>query len=815
MSLNTTGMALLGALCVAANAQVSVVRQPLAATAALSSPYIVNREPLQPSRFVRLPVGSIEPRGWLRQMLETQRDGMTGRLAEISPWLRFEGNAWAEPEDGHSGWEEMPYWLKGYGDLGYVLKDEAIIAEARRWIEAILATAQPDGWFGPLALKTSIGGQADLWPNMVVLNILQTFHEATGDERVIPFMTNYFRWQLDQPAGDGFVAGYWPKMRVGDNIESVLWTYNRTGDAWLLDLARKLHTHAARWDEGVANWHGVNITQGFREPVNFWQLDGSYRLLSAAERNWQQFMGLYGQMAGGGFATDENARPGYDDPRQGFETCSIVEGMHSYQMLMRMTGHPVWADRSEELAFNTMPASMTPEQTGLRYLTAANQPQSDHHNHSPGIENRGTMLSFSPWQVYRCCQHNVSHGWPYYAEELWTGSADGGLLTALYAASQVTAQVAGGHEVTITEETEYPFGETVTLSVDTAAPVNFPLYLRIPRWAANASVTLNGAPLDVQTEPLSYVRIEREWQAGDRVVLTLPMRLAVRTWEQQHGAVTVDRGPISYSLRIGENWERYGGTDEWPEFDVLPTTPWNYGLVLDPVDPTANLEVVERPGRVAANPFRQDSVPIVIRAQARRIPEWGFDEHDLISVLQQSPARSREPVETVELIPMGAARLRLAVFPTVAPDGQIWLPPDRAPVRASHVFGGDTIAALTDGLEPANSADRDIPRHTFWPNVGTSEWIELNYAEPRELSSVAVYWYNDEAAGGHCRPPAAWRVVYRDGDEWVPVSEASGYGLANDTYNTVTFVPVTTDGLRLEIDLQPELSVGILEVRAQ
>src|SRR6187455_265089 len=95
------------------------------------SPYVANRPPLLPSAFLKLPIGSIEPRGWLRHQLELERNGMIGRLKEISPWLNFEKSAWGNPRgEGERGWEELPYWLKGYGDLGYVLQDEKVIAEA-------------------------------------------------------------------------------------------------------------------------------------------------------------------------------------------------------------------------------------------------------------------------------------------------------------------------------------------------------------------------------------------------------------------------------------------------------------------------------------------------------------------------------------------------------------------------------------------------------------------------------------------------------------------------------------------------------------
>ncbi len=261
---------------------------------------------------------------------------------------------------------------------------------------------------------------------------------------MLPFLTRYFRWQLGRPDSD-LGAGYWPKVRMGDNIESVYWLYNRTGDAWLLDLAKRLQTNMADWTSGVCDWHNVNIAQGFRAPAIYYMQAKEPKYLDAAERNYQTVMGLYGQFPGGGFAGDENCRPGYGDPRQGFETCGIVEFMHSFEMLTKISGEPLWADRNEEIAFNSLPAALTPDLKALHYLTGANMIQLDRQNKSPGVQNEGTMLSYSPYEVYRCCQHNVSHGWPYYAEELWLATADGGLCASLYAASELEAKCRRRH----------------------------------------------------------------------------------------------------------------------------------------------------------------------------------------------------------------------------------------------------------------------------------------------------------------------------------------------------------------------------------
>src|SRR5436190_2476463 len=250
--------------------------------------YVGNRPPLLNSALLKLPIGSITPQGWLRRQLELEAQGMTGRLPEISKWCKFEGNAWADPNgQGHSGWEELPYWLKGYGDLGYVLKDQMIISEARKWIDAVLASQEPDGWFGPRSLKTSLQGKPDLWPHMVMLNVLQSFYEFSGDARVIPFMVKYHQWLNTQP-GANFGNGYWPKIRFGDNIETAYWLYNRTGESWLLELATKIHDNMAKWSSGVIDWHNVNISQGFREPAVYYLQAKDEKFLSAAERNYQK-----------------------------------------------------------------------------------------------------------------------------------------------------------------------------------------------------------------------------------------------------------------------------------------------------------------------------------------------------------------------------------------------------------------------------------------------------------------------------------------------------------------------------------------------
>ncbi len=797
-------------------AQVSCVNAPPLDRA--NAHYVSNKAPLAPSPFVKLPIGAITPRGWLRQMLELEAEGMTGHLTEIAGWCKKDGNAWLSPDGkGHSPWEEMPYWLKGFGDLGYVLRHERILSEAKVWLEGILSSQQPDGWFGPLANKTRLGGRPDIWPNMLAVNALQSLYEFTGDKRVIELLTRYFKWQLSVPDKD-FIVPDWQRVRAGDNLESIYWLYNRTGDAWLLDLAKKVHEHTDPWSERVANHHNVNFAQGFRQPAIYWMQARDDALRLAAYRNYDTFMGEFGQQPGGGMGADENARRGYTDPRQAIETCGIVEFMHSFQMLTKITGDPLWADRCEEIALNNFPASQTPDQKGLHYLTAANQPRLDTRNHAPGIQNGGNMFGYDP-HSYRCCQHNVAMGWPYYAEELWLATPDNGLAASLYAACEVEAKVGDGGAVRITEATEYPFGEVVAFAIAAAKPVRFPLYLRVPRWCAAPKLTLNSKPLDAKAEPLSYLVVEREWKDGDKLELTLPMKLSVRVWAMHGGAVSIDRGPLSYSLKIGEEWKRYGGTDKWPAFAVFPTTPWNYGLEVDPAKPEATIETQEvQLKRAPLTPFVPEGAPLVLKAKARRIPQWDFDRHGLCATLQPSPAFTTEPVETVTLIPMGCARLRISVFPTVSdkPDAHKWAeqPQPAYVASASHCHHGDTTDALCDGQLPKASNDQTLPRFTWWDHKGTAEWVAYKFPKPRTLTWSDVYWFDDTGRGG-CRVPASWKLLYKEGNDWkdVKLAEGSAYGVAKDAFNKVTFEPVTAAEIRLEVQLQPDLSGGILEWR--
>ncbi|MCV6605771.1 MAG: glycoside hydrolase family 127 protein, partial [Porticoccaceae bacterium] len=442
-----------------ATSVVQVVDRP--DTSVTNQHYVSNRAPLAPSALIKLPVGAIKPQGWLLAYLERQRDGLTGNLGEISAWLQKEDNAWLSKDGkGAWGWEEVPYWLKGYANIGYILEDQAMIEEAKIWLDGAINSQRENGDFGP-DQRFKDDGTRDYWANMIMVFALQSWYEHSKDERVIELMARYFR-HLAEVQDTEFLTQYWQKLRAGDLLHSVFWLYNRTGESWLLDFAHKVHRNTADWtqEDHLPDWHNVNIAQAFRQPATYYLLSGEQSHLDASYSNHHFIRKLFGQVPGGMWGGDEVSRLGkyrspYDDPHQAIETCAIVEQLFSNEMMLWITGDPFWADHAEDVAFNTAPAAALPDYKGLRYLTAPNQVTADDTNHAPGIHNEGPFFLMSALSS-RCCQHNHTQGWPYYSENLWMATPDNGAAAILYAANDTQVTLGDGVNATLKVRGNYP-----------------------------------------------------------------------------------------------------------------------------------------------------------------------------------------------------------------------------------------------------------------------------------------------------------------------------------------------------------------------
>lgn len=642
----------------------------------VNTSYRQNKKPLLPQNFIKLPVGAVKPEGWILKLLELQKEGLNGQLGEISAWLDKENNAWLGTGTDY-GWEEVPYWLKGYGNMAYILNDKKMIDETKTWLEAAIQSQRADGYFGPYIEKN---GKPDLWGNMIMIWCLQSYYEYSGDERVIGLMTNYFKWQMSL-ADDLFLKDYWENSRGGDNLLSIYWLYNITGDAFLLELAEKTHRNTANWRQRstLPNWHNVNIAQSFREPASWYMLSKDSADLMATYNVHHLIRNTFGQVPGGMFGADENARMGYIDPRQGTETCGFVEQMASDEILLLMTGDPFWAEHCENVAFNSYPASMMPDLKSLRYITSPNHTISDAKNHHPGIDNRGPFLAMNPFSS-RCCQHNHGQGWPYFIEHLVMATPDNGIAAAIYGSCKASVKVEDGKLVEIVEETNYPFEESIKFTVHTSGKVTFPLYLRIPSWTNNPSVVINGKKIMADLVAGKYVRLEREWKRGDQVVLNIPMKLSQSVWHVNQDSRSIHYGPLTFSLKIKENyvkvgsvetaigdskWQKNADPTKWPSYEIYPASDWNYALVVEDSLPLEqNFEVIRTMWPSDNQPFTVETAPIEIRAKGKKLIGWDIDNHGLTGEIPIKESQKFEAqTNDITLIPMGAARLRISAFP--------------------------------------------------------------------------------------------------------------------------------------------------------
>lgn len=631
---------------------------PFAATAAAGS-YIKNRAPLAEAPFMPLPAGAVSAEGWLLKQLELQKEGLTGNAESLysgandlgagSDWLGGTGDSW----------ERAPYYAKGLVALAYVLNDKALKEKAQKWIDWSIDHQQPSGYFGP-------AGNSDWWARMPMLYAIRDYYEATNDARVIPFFTRYFQYQNSAIGSQPLSS--WGKSRAGDNIEIVFWLYNRTGDAFLLELADKLHDQAYRWTDIFTNnlfnhlqadfqtKHNVNIPQAMKMPAIYSQKSQAQADREAYVRGRAHLLCDHGQPHG---MQSGNEMLAGKSSLTGLELCSVVEQMQSCETAQMILGDASIGDQLEQVAFNALPGALTSDIKGLQYYQQANQAISKHGYYAfAQAYDNGNMPG--PYSGYGCCRFDFHMGWPYFVKTMWAATGDNGLAAMAYGPSTVTALVGDSVAVTIAEQTSYPFGEDVKLVLTTPGDVHFPLKLRIPAWCSEPQVKVNGVAQS-GVAPGAFYAISRTWSNSDVVSLDFPM--SVRVAEEVNGSVSIRRGPLVYSLKIGENWSvRNDYGNGFREYEVLPTSAWSYALLIDKDNPEASIGVNKR--AMPENPYIQSATPVTLTVAARQLTLWNYAHNGRIAT--DPPFGEAEALsDTVQLTltPYGAGTLRVTCFP--------------------------------------------------------------------------------------------------------------------------------------------------------
>ena len=638
---------------------------------------VADKPGLQENPYQEFSLGAIKPAGWLEEMLVRQKEGLSGNLDRLYPLVMGPTNGWLGG-DGDQ-WERGPYWIDGVLPLAYILDDAELIAKVKPWIEWTLASQKENGYFGPDTdyENTIVGIQrnncGDWWPKMVMLKVMQQYYSATGDKRVIDFMTKYFQYQLKTlPVYPLDHWTFWARYRGGDNLMSVYWLYNITGDDFLLDLGEIIYSQTFPFTQIFTshNWwhtgsmHCVNLAHGMKTPLIYYQRHPEQKYVDAAKQGLKDIntfiSGPHGVIIG------DEALHG-NNPTQGSELCTAVEMMFSLENMLQIAGDPDYASQIERIAFNALPTQISDNFMTRQYFQQINQVEISMCDRNFDTNHHGTTTCFGLLSGYPCCTSNMHQGWPKFVQNLFYKTNDGGIAALLYSPSQVKTEI-NGQQILIKEKTVYPFEETVRFQIYTDNPVCFPFHLRIPEWCTAPELHVNGKSIKLDKIKNGIAVIKRTWRNDDLVVLKLPMKIRLTEWYER--SQSVERGPLVYALRLEEKWQwndnvPANGRLDKGFWEVHTTSPWNYALIArDPAKMEEHYRVAVRTD-VTSYPWNISGAPLEIRTKGKKIPDWNIYNGSAGPLPYSIPAgrEIKTSEEDIMLIPYGCTTLRIAEFP--------------------------------------------------------------------------------------------------------------------------------------------------------
>ncbi len=519
-------------------------------------------------------------------------------------------------------------------------------------------------------------------------------------------------------------------------------------------------------------------------------LTGDQEYIRAIDRLWLDMVSRQMYLTGsvGVFDHGEGYSQPYDLPnlKAYNETCAaIANALWNHRMFL-LHGDAKYIDVLERIIYNGFLSGISLSGDQFFYPNPLACDGRFRFNHGDLVR--------SPWFGCSCCPVNVVRFIPSIAGYVYAQRSDE-VFVNLYVAGSGTIQRQAG-KLRLEQQTRYPWDGKVRIVVQPEPAGAFALKLRIPGWAQGRPVpsdlyryangpadpvtlTVNGQAVELSLQD-GYATMRRQWQSGDVVELDLPMPvrrvLAHENVADGRGRVAVERGPVVYCAE---------GAD-------------HDGRVLNLVLPDAAQLIPEHRADVLGG-------VTVLRGEALA----GYRGDD--GAMQTKPA-------SITMIPYYAwchrgANEMVVWLPQTVQLAQVPPPPTLASssrATSSYCWPPDSVTAVNDQAEPANSNDHSIPRLTWWDHKGTAEWLQYDFEKPTKVTAVEVYWFDDTGRGG-CRVPESWRLLYRDGESWKPVQTQDSLGVAKDGYNGVTFEPVMASGLRIELQLQPKFSGGVLE----
>lgn len=639
--------------------------------------------------FTRLPLGAIRARGWLARQMRVEAGGMSGHLDELEPDMIGNPYVTRSRKRGASvAWcseISATYWT-GLVQLAFTLGDPALKQKAAKWVRGVLAAQEQDGYLGSYRRSDNRRQDFNAFGVAWAVRALTAYHEATGDPAVLEACRRGLLW---------FVR-HWGRHRTGYCgpmlIEAMADVYLRTGDRRLL-----------KWAEAYMDWlskqtdfpnsledlsgprldynsvHAVAYGIWAGLPAALFAANGRRDLLRAGEQAARKAVRKCFQLTGGPTSNNEfNGPPGATCET---EYCNFATYADTFSQLGRITGKPSYGDLVEKSVFNGSQGAKKKDGRAIAYMTSPNQYFATSLSSTYG--NRPDVQVYAPVYPVACCPAQAVRVLPEYVRGLCLSDQSGGVVMPCYGPCRIDCAPAPGVRLRITEETDYPFRETVDFTLSLNRPARVPFRLRIPAWCGRARLAINGKPVRGTLKAGRYAALSRIWKTGDTIRLTLPMEArVVQVNDRDFSAkrpLAVERGPLLFCLPINPRWKPTPGKPltrlpkGWSWFEATPINKkiprewrhgklatWNYALNRQQLERPRAMRVIESRTRPAM-PW-VDS-PVKIRVPARRFTSVFPHTTSKNVETYLGPDGLLDRCETIELVPYGCTNLRVSYFP--------------------------------------------------------------------------------------------------------------------------------------------------------
>ncbi|HOO22772.1 MAG TPA: glycoside hydrolase family 127 protein [Clostridia bacterium] len=627
----------------------------------------------------KLPLGEIKPKGWLLNQLKVQAEGLSGHVTELFDDLG-ENSAWLGGK-GES-WERGPYYLDGLVPLAFLLDDVFLKQKAQKWIDSIISSQNAEGFFGP---KHNL----DWWPRMVVTKMLPSYYEATGDERVIPFLLKYYSYMLRHIERHPLYS--WANARGLEELIGIDWLYGMTRKGFLIELGKKIIAQSMDWGEVFENFpytepsehyigkgafnvrkvlfygrdfvsnilglkpmkreriikrnnhkfnrfyhltHGVNIAMALKYPALKGSFIGEKGLYGQAKEGYRRLMMSHGTAAGL-YTCDEHLSGPY--PTQGIELCTVAEAMFSAEKLYENTSDNEWADLLELLCFSTFPATFTKDMCAHQYVQQVNQISATTARRSwYDSYNKANIYGLKP--NYACCLSNMHQGFPKFCEHLAFKSGEDTLSLLCPSPMEINTKL-NGNDVSVEIISDYPFRNTAIINIKKGNPK---LRIRIPENAK--SIFLNFIKHTGQ-----YAEIAAK--EGEKIKLSYDFDIVKK--KNADNSVSYYYGNLLLALPVPASVTMKEEGNRFSDREMSTDAKWNYAP-----DDGAGFTVVEKD--ICPEPFSTPCVSFKIKGY--EIPCWKEEKNQAGRV----PEVFYVGAETVlTLVPYGSTLLRIAHFPEI------------------------------------------------------------------------------------------------------------------------------------------------------